>query len=113
MRRACVLASIGVATAAHAQVPGTGDDPVHALAALPSVVDAPLADGVAVRGGAPDETVTLIEGFEVPWLLHTDHDRIRSIVQPTIGVVLAPQMGVGYGRGTNMIALTPQLLPYR
>jgi hypothetical protein len=63
---ACSLASAqGVA------MPGTaGGDPVREKMLYPSVV-ATLIGPFVVRGGAPEETLVLVDGFEIPRAHHT------------------------------------------
>jgi hypothetical protein len=55
------------------RLPGAGNDVIRALDAMPGVVayPLPLGDaGVAIRGGAPQDSKILVDGFEIPELYH-------------------------------------------
>src|SRR5204862_7019933 len=55
------------------RIPGTGNDVVRALTAMPGVVNLqiPLGySGVVIRGSSPQDSKVLIDGFEVPVLFH-------------------------------------------
>ena len=108
------VVALFVARAAAAQpatdsppIPGGGDDPIRELTLDPGVVDTPR--GLSIRGGAPIDTLSLIDGFRVPSL-----ERIpgaRSIVTH-IGfepVVLQTNgFGVEFGSGTSLVAVAPR-----
>ena len=101
------IAAVGlVARAAAAQpIPGTADDPIRELAIEPGVADTP--SGLAIRGGAPVDTVVLVDGFAVPWFDHIAG--VRSIFTPsTVGPLGYHPAGfdVAYGGGTSLIDVT-------
>ena len=55
------------------RIPGTGNDVVRALTAMPGVVNFQLPlgySGVVIRGSSPQDSKVLIDGFEVPVLFH-------------------------------------------
>ncbi len=53
------------------KVPGTFGDPIRVVQNLPGVARAPFVLGqLIVRGAAPDQTLTLMDGVEVPLLYH-------------------------------------------
>jgi len=55
------------------RIPGTGNDLVRALNAMPGVASYPLplgASGVVIRGSSPQDSKVLIDDFEVPALYH-------------------------------------------
>jgi len=55
------------------RIPGTGNDIVRALTAMPGVVNLqiPLGySGVVIRGSSPQDSKVLIDDFEVPVLFH-------------------------------------------
>jgi hypothetical protein len=55
------------------RIPGTGNDIVRALTAMPGVVNlqVPLGySGVVIRGSSPQDSKVLIDDFEVPVLFH-------------------------------------------
>lgn len=53
------------------KVPGTFGDPVRVLQNLPGVARAPFISGaLIVRGAAPDQTLTFLDGVEIPLLYH-------------------------------------------
>jgi Carboxypeptidase regulatory-like domain/TonB-dependent Receptor Plug Domain len=55
------------------RIPGTGNDVVRALTAMPGVVNLqiPLGySGVVIRGSSPQDSKVLIDDFEVPVLFH-------------------------------------------
>jgi hypothetical protein len=55
------------------RIPGTGNDIVRSLTAMPGVVNLqiPLGySGVVIRGSSPQDSKVLIDGFEVPVLFH-------------------------------------------
>jgi hypothetical protein len=53
------------------RVPGTFGDPVRVLQNMPGVARAPYLSGaLIVRGAAPDQTLTFLDGVEIPLLYH-------------------------------------------
>jgi hypothetical protein len=55
------------------RIPGTGNDVVRALSAMPGVVNFQLPlgySGVVIRGSSPQDSKVLIDDFEVPVLFH-------------------------------------------
>jgi hypothetical protein len=102
------LALVCVASPAFAQssVPGTGGDPLREVMVIPAFVNTELPV-LAIHGGNPEDTVLLLDGFELPWAFHASG--VRSIVPP--GAVenmdlLASGFGVEYGRGSSVLAMS-------
>lgn len=53
------------------RIPGTFGDPVRVIQNLPGVARAPAISGaLIVRGASPDQTLTLMDGVEIPILYH-------------------------------------------
>jgi hypothetical protein len=55
------------------RIPGTGNDIVRALTAMPGVVNLQLPlgySGVVIRGSSPQDSKVLVDGFEIPVLFH-------------------------------------------
>lgn len=55
------------------RIPGTGNDIMRSLQAMPGVASYPLpigASGVVIRGSSPQDSKILIDDFEVPSLYH-------------------------------------------
>src|SRR6185295_3898972 len=55
------------------RIPGTGNDIVRSLTAMPGVVNFqfPIGySGVVIRGSSPQDSKVLVDGFEVPVLFH-------------------------------------------
>src|SRR5688500_17194871 len=55
------------------RIPGTGNDIVRSLQAMPGVASYPLplgSSGVVIRGSSPQDSKVLIDDFEVPSLYH-------------------------------------------
>ena len=55
------------------RIPGTGDDVVRALTAMPGVVNFQLPlgySGVVIRGSSPQDSKVLVDDFEIPVLFH-------------------------------------------
>jgi len=55
------------------RIPGTGNDIMRSLQAMPGVASYPLpigASGVVIRGSSPQDSKVLIDDFEVPSLYH-------------------------------------------
>lgn len=55
------------------RIPGTGNDVVRALTAMPGVVNFQLPlgySGVVIRGSSPQDSKVLVDDFEVPVLFH-------------------------------------------
>lgn len=105
MRAALVV--LLVSAAAHAQtVPGTGGDPIRTALVTPAFVSSELPIGLPVRGGNPEDTLLLFDGFELPWALHASG--IVGVVPPlTTDMELMPSgMEVEYGRASSALALT-------
>lgn len=77
-------------------LPGTNDDVAGALVLVPSVVPIPL-HGFAVRGGTPEDTLILVDGFEIPRLQH--FLGLRSVILRGIladaAVKTAPDVSLG------------------
>jgi hypothetical protein len=108
--KAVVLTLVVVTGSAAAQsVPGTGGDAGRELLVEPSFVNTDISVGLAARGGNPEDTVVLFDGFELPWLFHDN--RVRSIL-PFGSIeqidVMPSAFGVEYGRGSSVVALSSQ-----
>lgn len=106
MRVAFVLAMLAASPALAQRMPGTGGDPLRGLMFAPFVVDNELVPGLAMRGGGPEDTVLLFDGFELPWAFHDN--QVRSVVPPdsvTVDVKPGP-FGVEYGRGSSVVMLS-------
>lgn len=55
------------------RIPGTGNDVMRSLQAMPGVASYPLplgASGVVIRGSSPQDSKILVDDFEVPSLYH-------------------------------------------
>ncbi len=53
------------------KIPGSFGDPVRVLQNFPGVARAPFISGaLIVRGASPDQTLTLLDGVEIPILFH-------------------------------------------
>jgi hypothetical protein len=104
---ALALAVLHAARADAQMLPGTNDDVGAALLLIPSVVPVPL-EGFAVRGGTPDDTVILLDGFEIPRLQH--FLALRSVIAAdSLGdasLKTAPDVNVG--RAPTALALTSE-----
>ncbi len=93
------------------RIPGTGNDVVRTLAAMPGVVNTPLPlgfSGLVIRGSSPQDSKILVDDFEVPALYHDI--AFRSIVPAEAIDALEYIPGgfdVAYGRaGSGLVALT-------
>jgi hypothetical protein len=56
------------------RIPGTGNDIMRSLQAMPGVASYPLplgASGVVIRGSSPQDSKVLVDDFEVPSLYHS------------------------------------------
>lgn len=98
MRALCSVLLL-LSSTAHADVPGTFDDPVVALGVLPHITDAPLAQEVLFRG---DPVAVLFDSFELPTVFH---HRLRSMV--TNDSTLTLDSSPDYGRATRFLMITP------
>jgi hypothetical protein len=93
------------------RMPGTSNDLVRTVSAMPGVVNSLLPtgyNGLVIRGSAPEDSKFLIDGFEVPALYHDIG--FRSIV-PTEAIdtldYIPGGFGVEYGRAASgIVALT-------
>jgi hypothetical protein len=91
-----------------AHIPGTGNDMLAAVDALPGVTSSAFGptsfNGVVIRGSAPEDSKILIDGFEVPFLYHTVG--FRSIL-PTESIdaldYLPGGFDVAFGRASSGI----------
>jgi hypothetical protein len=88
------------------RLPGTGNDLIASLDALPGVTGGFTAasfNGVVIRGAAPEDSKILVDGFEVPLLYHIG---LRSII-PTESIAsleyLPGGFDVAYGRASSGI----------
>jgi hypothetical protein len=89
-------------------MPGTDGDPVRELMLEPAFVAGELPAELAVRGASPEDTIVLLDGFEIPWALHGSG--LRSIIAPGAAdlELHAGTFGVEYGRGSNLVAIAPR-----
>ena len=93
------------------RMPGTGNDLVRTLSAMPGVVNSQLPlgyAGVVIRGSSPQDSKILIDDFEVPLLYHDIG--FRSIV-PTEAIdkldYIPGGFDVAYGRASSgIVSLT-------
>jgi hypothetical protein len=89
------------------RLPGTGNDLVRSLSAMPGVANFQLplgTSGVAIRGASPQDSKILLDDFEIPRLYHDI--AFRSIVpEETIDKLEYVPGGfdVGYGRASSGI----------
>jgi outer membrane receptor protein involved in Fe transport len=90
-------------------VPGSGNDILAGLDALPGITSNPFGgptsfNGVVIRGSAPEDSKVLVDGFEVPFLYHTVG--FRSIL-PSEAIesleYLPGGFDVAYGRASSGI----------
>ena len=93
------------------RIPGTGNDVVRTLSAMPGVVNFPLPlgyAGVVIRGASPQDSKILVDGFEVPSLYHDIG--FRSIIPAEAIASLDYIPGgfdVAYGRAASgIVSLT-------
>jgi outer membrane receptor protein involved in Fe transport len=89
------------------RLPGTGNDLVKSLSAMPGVAQFPLplgSSGVVIRGSSPQDSNVLIDDFEVPALYHDIG--FRSII-PSEAIdsldYVPGGFDVAYGRATSGI----------
>jgi len=93
------------------RIPGTGNDVMRTLQAMPGVASYPLplgTSGVVIRGSSPQDSKILIDDFEVPSLYHDIG--FKSIV-PAEAIesleYLPGGFDVGYGRAASgIVSLT-------
>jgi hypothetical protein len=106
--RAAVALLAAASPALADPVPGTARDPVRELMLDPAFVAGELPAELAVRGGNPEDTVLLLDGFELPWAFHANG--LRSIVAPGAADVElhAGTFGVEHGRGSSLVMLAPR-----
>jgi hypothetical protein len=104
------LVSLGGAARGE-NVPGTGDDPMLELGLSTALVDAPLLDGIAMRGGTAADTRVLLDGFEIPYLWHGGH--LRSVVAPQISDATAITDGtdLAFGRAASFVNIRTDVEP--
>jgi hypothetical protein len=93
------------------RIPGTGNDIVRALTAMPGVVNLqiPLGySGVVIRGSSPQDSKVLIDDFEVPVLFHNIGFRALLPAEAVQSLDYIPGgFDVQYGRASSgIIALT-------
>lgn len=103
------LVSLGWFVPAFAQpVPGAGGDPLRELMVDPAFAYTDAPSGLAVRGGDPEDTLLVFDGFEMPWAFHPGG--LRSLVPPDGADVAlaASSFGVEYGRGTSLVTISPR-----
>jgi hypothetical protein len=89
------------------RMPGTGNDIVRALTAMPGVVNLqiPLGySGVVIRGSSPQDSKVLIDDFEVPVLFHTIGFRALVPAEAVQSLDYIPGgFDVKYGRASSGI----------
>jgi hypothetical protein len=93
---------------------GTSGDPVRAVENLPGVLRSPPdGDGVVVWGARADESRILVDGIEVPSLLHVGSQRSVIGVHAPGSVELVPgAYGADYGRALGgLVLITTRDLP--
>lgn len=89
------------------RIPGTGNDVVRALTALPGVVNLqiPLGySGVVIRGSSPQDSKVLIDDFEIPVLFHNIGFRALVPAEAIQSLDFIPGgFDVQYGRASSGI----------
>jgi hypothetical protein len=89
------------------RIPGTGNDIVRALTAMPGVVNLqiPLGySGVVIRGSSPQDSKVLIDDFEVPVLFHNIGFRALVPAESIASLDYIPGgFDVHYGRASSGI----------
>jgi hypothetical protein len=93
------------------RIPGTGNDVVRALTAMPGVVNFQLPigySGVVIRGSSPQDSKVLVDGFEIPVLFHNIGFRALLPAESIDSLDYIPGgFDVSYGRATSgIVALT-------
>jgi len=91
------------------KTPGTHDDPIRLIQALPGVVAtreySPAAGDLAIRGSAPSESRVFLDGVEIPYLYHFQqyasviHTRLLDEVN-----VYPSAFGAEYGNAIGGVA---------
>jgi len=90
-------------------MPGTFGDPVFALFAEPGVASASgiPTDGLAIRGATPAEAKVLVDGFEIPTVLHFGFRAVLSTLAIQDAPLTPGGFDVEHGRSTSgLLALT-------
>jgi hypothetical protein len=89
------------------RIPGTGNDVVRALTAMPGVVNLqiPLGySGVVIRGSSPQDSKVLVDDFEVPVLFHNIGFRALLPAEAVQSLDYIPGgFDVQYGRASSGI----------
>ena len=93
------------------RIPGTGNDVVRALTAMPGVVNFQLPlgySGVVIRGSSPQDSKVLVDGFEIPVLFHNIGFRAILPAESIQSLDYIPGgFGPEYGRASSgIVALT-------
>jgi hypothetical protein len=94
------------------KIPGTGNDVLAALDALPGVTSSAFGptsfNGVVIRGSAPQDSKILVDGFEIPFLYHTIGFRSILPAESIEGLEYLPGgFDVAYGRASSgIVAVT-------
>ncbi|MBC7977712.1 MAG: TonB-dependent receptor [Myxococcales bacterium] len=89
------------------RIPGTGNDIVRALTAMPGVVNLQLPigySGVVIRGSSPQDSKVLVDDFEVPVLFHNIGFRALIPAEAVQSLDYIPGgFDVRYGRASSGI----------
>ena len=93
------------------RIPGTGNDVVRALTAMPGVVNFQLPlgySGVVIRGSSPQDSKVLVDGFEIPVLFHNIGFRALLPAESIDSLDYIPGgFDVQYGRASSgIVSLT-------
>jgi hypothetical protein len=93
------------------RLPGTGNDVVRALTAMPGVVNFQLPlgySGVVIRGSSPQDSKVLVDDFEIPVLFHNIGFRALLPAESIEQLDYIPGgFGVQYGRASSgIVSLT-------
>jgi TonB-dependent receptor-like protein/carboxypeptidase family protein len=93
------------------RIPGTGNDVVRALTAMPGVVNFQLPigySGVVIRGSSPQDSKVLVDDFEIPVLFHNIGFRALLPAESIDSLDYIPGgFDVSYGRASSgIVALT-------
>ena len=93
------------------RIPGTGNDVVRALTAMPGVVNFQLPigySGVVIRGSSPQDSKVLVDDFEIPVLFHNIGFRALLPAESIDKLDYIPGgFDVSYGRASSgIVSLT-------
>jgi len=115
--------AIGLSAARARSVPATNNDALLAASTLPGVANTTFsptarsaaASGLVVWGSSPRETKFVIDGVEVPWILHSSGLASVMLTDTIARFDLVPGgFGADYGRGTGgLVRVTSRALAHQ